>query len=248
MKLNMERKSRPVIAIYLMLIALLALTPIVGLAEDPTPAPAEVPTETAVPIDTVAPLATETETPAPVATDTPAPPVLDTETAIPTEPLPGDSGETPAPTAVVTATLPSVTYDAEADAFVSDDASSVDTNYGSDTSLEVAQNPQREGLIRFTVKDLRGGIVSAKLRLHVTGNSPKGPVIYGVDAPWDEATVTWNTRPQRAENGVDQADTQPNGDIVEYDVTKLVGGNGTFTFNLVPQSSDGLTFVFARIA
>ena len=138
MKQNMERRSRPLIALYLALIVMLALTPIVGLADDPTPGPTDTPTETAVPIDTVVPPATEapteTSTPEQVATNTPAP---EAETPVPTETLP----DLPAPTAVVPATLTSLSFESEADTFVSDDASSADTNYGSEKSLNVAENP-----------------------------------------------------------------------------------------------------------
>ena len=240
MKQHMERRSRPFIALYLALIVMLAFTPIVGLADDPTPGPTDTPTETAVPIDTVVPPATEapteTSTPEQVATNTPAP---EAETPVPTETLP----DLPAPTAVVPATLTSVNFEAEADSVVSDDISSADTNYGSEKSLNVAENPQREGLIRFSVTGLQGGVVSATLRLHITNGSNKGPAIYSAASGWDESSVTWNSRPERTGTSVDNGDTVSTGDVAEYDVTSLIGGNGTFTFNLAPQSTDDLTFV-----
>ena len=72
-----ERRVRPVIFLYLLLVALLAISPISGLAQDTTPTPTDVATDTPIPTETATdtPIPTdtptETSTPEPTATNTP---------------------------------------------------------------------------------------------------------------------------------------------------------------------------------
>ena len=187
-----ERRVRPVIFLYLLLVALLAISPISGLAQDTTPTPTDVATDTPIPTETATdtPIPTdtptETSTPEPTATNTPEATATDT-------PAPTDTAtNVPAPTATntpqPTATPASLTVISDADTYVSNSASTVNTNYGTMTNLLVDGSPQQEGLVRFTVGGIQGGVVSAKLRLYVRDPSVGGPSVYG-------ATTT-GTRPR----------------------------------------------------
>ena len=60
-----------------------------------------------------------------------------------------------------------MTVISDADTYVSNSESTVNTNYGTMTNLLVDGSPQQEGLVRFTVGGIQGGVVSAKLRLYV---------------------------------------------------------------------------------
>ena len=162
-------------------------------------------------------------------------------------------GPTPTfdPSAIVTSTpfaapgIP-ITFITEADAQVRQ--SSPDTNYGNATTLQVekASDGDIESFIRFTVTGLSGTVLSARLHLYAPTNGTRnGPAVYSTDTSWTETEITWNTRPARTSNAVDNKDNISAGTWVEYDVTSLVTGNGTFSFVLAADSYDAVHF-FSR--
>ena len=155
-------------------------------------------------------------------------------TTLPAEALPASTNFAAAST---------LTFTAEADARVHERYP--DKNYGNNTLLLVIgpNNPDVEGLVRFTVSGTGGSIQSARLRLYVTtNNSSNSPAVYGADNNWTETGVTWNNRPARISNELDNlGSTSPN-TWVEYDVTGFVTGNQTYTFALVADSGDGIDF------
>ena len=59
---------------------------------------------------------------------------------------------------------------------------------------------------------------------------------------WTETGITWNTRPARFGAGIDDIAKFNALAWVDFDVTSLVDGNGTFTFSFAPQSSDAAIF------
>jgi len=79
--------------------------------------------------------------------------------------------------------------------------------------------------------------------LYTTTNGTKnGPAVYSTGTSWTETEITWNTRPARTSNAVDNKDNISAGTWVEYDVTSLVTGNGTFSFVLAADSNDAVHF------
>jgi hypothetical protein len=66
--------------------------------------------------------------------------------------------------------------------------------------------------------------------------------VYTASSTWNEATVTWNTRPGATSAARDDKGAIPSGTWVEYDVTPFVSGTGTYTFRLATSSSDGVFF------
>jgi hypothetical protein len=85
-----------------------------------------------------------------------------------------------------------------------------------------------------------------KLRVFCTTNGTNnGPAAYLADSTWTESGtggVTWNTQPALLSGAFDNKGTIATSSWVEYDVTALVTGNGTYTLALVADGSDGVTF------
>lgn len=190
-----------------------------------------------------------TPTPTPLATDMPAPtntPLPDTPTSAPTEtPTLAAVQDTATPTAAVAATSSRV-FTAEADARVSQ--TSPATNYGSATTLMASgeSGAAQTSFLRFTVSGLTGAIQNVKLRVYCSTNgTTNGPAVYLADSNWVESGaggVTWKTQPALSSDLVDNKDAIAADSWVEYDVTSLVSGDGTYTFALVGDSNDGVTF------
>ena len=122
------------------------------------------------------------------------------------------------------------------------------TNYGTTTTLRADgdTNANIQSYLRFDLADLPGAIQSATLRLYAgTDDSPDGPAVYAADSTWSETDITWDNRP--ALTSAVLADTGPIAlnTWAEYDVTAAITGTGSYTFVLVSNTSDGITF-FSR--
>jgi hypothetical protein len=168
-----------------------------------------------------------TFTPPPTATQTLTPTITPTPTATNTSP----------------AGSASLTYAVEADARVKQ--ASPTTNYGplAYVSVDGAPDPMEESYLRFNVSGVSGAIQSAKLRVYVTANGTvNGPAVQLAGNAWTESTLTWNTKPALLSGAVDNKGALPINTWVEYNVTSLVTGNGTYTFALIADSTDGAEF------
>jgi arylsulfatase A-like enzyme len=119
-------------------------------------------------------------------------------------------------------------------------------NFGSSTSLHADGSPEMESYLRFVVGELDGVVQRATLRLYVTDGSSDGPALYAADTAWSESAVSWETRPGRTGDRLEDKGKVRSG-WIEYDVTAAVTTNGTFAFNLAPESDDG-TVVNSREA
>jgi hypothetical protein len=164
-----------------------------------------------------------------------------TASATPTNtPAPATPTNTPAPPGQPsTATL---TITAVADARVAE--ANPSTNYGTSRSLRVdgAGDPDVETYLRFTVTGVSGTVQSARLRLYATVRTTNGPLAYAASDNWSETGITWNNRPARISSATDNRGAIGANMWVEFDVTPLVTGNATYSFALVPDSSDGINF------
>ena len=182
---------------------------------------------TPTPTNTVMPTATQTPTQTPTRTNTPA--ATNSPTFTPTT----GSGST-------------LTFAAVADTRVSQ--ASPTTNYGTATTILVDgdSGAAQTGYIRFTANGISGSIQSAKLRVYCTTNgTANGPAAYLADSQWIESGtggMTWNTQPALLSGAFDNKGAIGMDSWVEYDFTALVTGNNTYTFALVADSSDGITF------
>ena len=140
-----------------------------------------------------------------------------------------------------------IVVDAEADATV--EQSYPTTRYGTLPYLKSDTNPVRQALVKFQVGGIGAGreVTSAKLRFKTTNGSGNGPKVFSSDITWDEGTVTWDTKPSTGPKEVADIGSAPVG-TTEYDVTSAVTTNGTYSFTLVPDSSDGVVFESRELA
>lgn len=137
-------------------------------------------------------------------------------------------------------TQPTVTFTAEADARV--EADNPTSNYGTSSSLDVDTDDAAESYMRFTVSGISGPIQDAKVRVYATSSTVDGPAIYATGNNWSETSITWNTRLSSIGNALDNKAAITSQGWVEYNVTSVITGNGTFSFVLVADSEDGVEF------
>jgi hypothetical protein len=103
-------------------------------------------------------------------------------------------------------------------------------------------DPDVESYLNFNVSGLAGPPQSAKLRLYAYSQTVDGPAAFAVSDPWTESGITWSSRPAKTSGPVDDKGAISPNQWVEYDVTSLVGGSGTYGFALATSSSDGVDF------
>jgi hypothetical protein len=134
-------------------------------------------------------------------------------------------------------TLPTVM--AEADSRVPEAKPGI--NFGRDTVLNVdggAVDPDIESYIRFTVTGISGTVSSAKLRVYVTDETRNGPALYTTDNNWTETGITWNNRPARTSGALEDKGALAQNSWVDYDVTQIITGDGTYSFVLATDAAD----------
>lgn len=119
-----------------------------------------------------------------------------------------------------------------------------DKNFGASSALRLdgGTDPDMESYLQFTVSGLWGPVRSAKLRLYATTDTRDGPAAYSTGTGWSESGLTWSNRPARASGPHDDKGAIPANSWVEFDVTPLVTGDGTYSFLLATTSTDGISF------
>ncbi|HEV3364103.1 MAG TPA: DNRLRE domain-containing protein [Acidimicrobiia bacterium] len=135
-----------------------------------------------------------------------------------------------------------ITVEPEADARVVQ--GSPNSNFGTQPSLEVDNSPVVQSFLRFNVSGITGTVTGARLRLYATDPTGNGPAVYLADpnAAWTETGLTWNNRPARIGGILANAAKVSSGRYLEYDVTAAIAANGTYSFNLVAEATDGVDF------
>jgi acid phosphatase type 7 len=165
----------------------------------------------------------------------------------PTAIAPSATATAPTPTATPAPGAPAapaaqLTFSAVADARV--EQVSPTTNFGTSSRLraDAGTGIGIDSYLRFTVNNVSTPVQKAKIRVYDTTNgSTNGPAIYTTGANWEETTITWNNRPARTSGAIANIGAVGTSSWVEYDVTSVVKGNGTYQFVLGADSSDGVT-------
>ena len=136
-------------------------------------------------------------------------------------------------------TSPVVTFMSSGDAWVNEGAPN--TNYGSNSRLEVGQSPGERAYLKFNVTNLTGPVTSAKLKLHTStsGSSTGGQVYRAANTTWGESAITWSNQPGTTGSVLSTVSPVPGNAWHEWDVTSAVTGNGTYAFVVTATSSDG---------
>ena len=117
------------------------------------------------------------------------------------------------------------------------------TNFGTSTYLR-SDKPAAQSYLRFDVSGVTGTIQQALLRLYVPSgySTTNGPAVYGTDNQWEETLITWTNKPPPTTAASDNKGSILENQWVEYNVTPLVTGNGSVSFILIADSSDGVRF------
>jgi len=124
-----------------------------------------------------------------------------------------------------------------------------DRSLGLAATLTADASPERQAFLRFAVTGMAGRTAErAILRLTVASvsgaPSNRGGTIHALsDDGWDEATVSWTTRPVIDGPALATAGAVAAGDIVEFDVAGAIVGDGAVVLALVTSSTDGVTYV-----
>jgi hypothetical protein len=154
--------------------------------------------------------------------------------------LAGNTDPTPASkTWTIDTSNPTLTLGADADSEV--DSATPDANFGTVKSMTVDGSPNSEAYLRFGLNGITGTILEARLRVFATDATPDGPAVHLAGSGWTETGITWNNRPARTGGVVADTGGVTKNTWVEYDVTSAVTGDGTYTFDLAPESNDGMT-------
>jgi hypothetical protein len=154
-----------------------------------------------------------------------------------TSPSPADAGTASPPPAPVTQT-----FSLSADATVRQGTS---TNSGTSTTLETVSSSTsaRHVYFRVTVSGVLGRVTSAKVRLYASNGSGNGPKLLGVaNTSWGETTINWSNKPAAGTTVIANPASISTSSWVELDVSSVITGNGTYSFVLVPESSDNAIF------
>lgn len=121
-----------------------------------------------------------------------------------------------------------------------------DKKYGEDRTLHVdgGADPAIESYLRFTITGVTGEVQQAIVRVFAINDSVDGPEIYVTSNGWEERGtngITWATRPPYDAEPLDRTDVVLRETWMEFDVTSVVQGNGTYSFVIASDSEDGLT-------
>jgi hypothetical protein len=139
--------------------------------------------------------------------------------------------------------LRTTTVTATADAFV--DQARPRTNFDASSRLYVDGNTgkgrDRRAYIRFVVTGISGTVRGAYLRFRVGDGTVNGPRVYPTSSGWSAPSLTWRNRPAATGAAVDDLGRTPSRRWNHLDVTRIVRGNGTYSFLLRSTSGDGLS-------
>ncbi|MCG8603493.1 DNRLRE domain-containing protein [bacterium] len=93
----------------------------------------------------------------------------------------------------------------------------------------------------FTVKE-PVVLQEAKLRLWVIDASSGGGGIYSVSDDWEESSLVWSNAPEINGKALSSVGSVNPGEIVEFDVTAAISGDGTYSFGMRNNSPDAVKY------
>jgi hypothetical protein len=136
-----------------------------------------------------------------------------------------------------------ITLNPTDDAYVRSDQAT--SNFGTATTLRMKQSsPVYNSYLKFVVSGVSGAVLSAKLRMKVTVASSSGGSVYsvsnnyrGTSTPWVEPGLNYNNAPTISGTALSTIGSVTVNQVVEFDVTSAISGNGTFSFGLRNSSS-----------
>ena len=137
----------------------------------------------------------------------------------------------------------------EADASVRE--TQPDVNFGTSSMLWVDEKPVKRTFFRVRVRGFDAEPVrDARLRLQVVGSDEErysargssGRLYETRDCAWNELTVTYDTQPTIDGPLLDKLGKVERGNVIEFDITPAITGDGIYCFALESSSRDGVIY------
>jgi chitodextrinase len=174
--------------------------------------------------------------------DTTAQPTTTYEYTVAATDTSGNTSDASAPLGVQTPAMPTtITVAPSDDAYVRSD--SAGTNYGTATTIQVDQSPDKRTYLRFPVSGVNGRqVLSAQLLLNTADGGGGGEFHVVTDTAWTEGTLNWNNKPAYATGLAASLGAVTTGQQVTVDLTSTVTGDGTYSFAVLGTSSDGADY------
>jgi hypothetical protein len=125
------------------------------------------------------------------------------------------------------------------------DANAPATSFGAASRLQVDGSPARVTYLRFVVSGSAGEeVTAARLRLMASsGSDDSAGRIHRISSTaWDEATLTWDTRPAVDGPVVHAHGPVASGAMAEFVLDGAVTGDGTYSFAIDATSGDGAAY------
>src|SRR6185295_18481763 len=140
---------------------------------------------------------------------------------------------------LIAPTLSMLSFPAMLDTYV--DEGSPTRSFGTAAVLKVDGSPVRQTLLRFNVTGVGAAVRSARLQLTASRTtataSDSGGMLHVIGGGWSEAT-TFATRPAITAPPLASRGSVEPGDVVDFDVSSVVRGNGTYNFAINSASHD----------
>ncbi len=156
-------------------------------------------------------------------------------------------GQTGSDSITVTVMPPeSMTFTAVADTYVS--ASKPTRKYGTVTRITAGATPDRQAFIRFAVSGVSPfSVTRAILRLTVGSNATDGSGMGGTvhqitNTTWSEGSTYYRNRPAIDGPALATAGSVAIKQVVDFDVTGAVAGDGSVSFALVTPLADSVVY------
>ncbi|MCG8607193.1 IPT/TIG domain-containing protein, partial [bacterium] len=123
-------------------------------------------------------------------------------------------------------------------------------NYGDDSELRVRlSSSDYNTYLKFNVTGVAGPIIGATLRLSVIDVSDEGGDIYevsneylGTSTPWQEDGLIWDNAPEITGSPLSSGGAISLGEIVEFDLSAIITGEGIYSFAISNGSSDAAKY------
>src|SRR5262249_36434530 len=121
------------------------------------------------------------------------------------------------------------------------------TNFGGIPQVTGDGSPLQQGLYRVRVGNM-GAQTATRAMLRLTGCDVERPAtdpgrrIPRANCNWAEGTVTWNTRPFFSSVVIDAKGAVSRGQVVDFDLTSVIGGDGVYCFTIESSAADGVFY------
>lgn len=145
-------------------------------------------------------------------------------------------GDTSTKTAVdYVVASPDTTLTPSADGYVR--SSYLTNSFGTATTLRIKNGGTGEhyrSYLKFTVPQLAGPVIGAKLRLFVTDSSTAGGDVYQVDGSWAETGLTWSSAPAMSGSPLGSLGNAPSSTwlTLPLPASMFAAGSGPYAFGI----------------